>query len=59
MLPDAINKKLYKRRKTDDADALTDPMSAPEVKAALRATSFEVLIGFQLDDPALAYNVAK
>ncbi|MEN9932376.1 MAG: hypothetical protein RIS17_949, partial [Pseudomonadota bacterium] len=41
------------------ADAATDPMADPEVRAALRAASFEVLIGFQLDDRALAYNIAK
>jgi hypothetical protein len=34
-------------------------MADPEVKAALRAASFEVLLGFQLDDRALAYNIAK
>jgi hypothetical protein len=34
-------------------------MSDPQVRAAVRAASFEVLVGFQLDDAALAYNVGK
>jgi hypothetical protein len=29
------------------------------VRAALRAASFEVLLGFQLDEAGLAYNVSK
>ena len=59
LLPEAVTKKVFKRRRADDPDALTDPMAAPDVRAAMRATSFEVLVGFQLDDPALAYNVLK
>ena len=46
---------------------VTPAVAAPEAlaggleayKAALRAASFEVLLGFQLDDRALAYNIAK
>ena len=30
-----------------------------KVKAALKAASFELLVGFQLSDTALAYNIAK
>ena len=44
---------------SSDIDAASDPMSDPQVKAALKAASFELLVGFQLSDTALAYNIAK
>ena len=58
-VPQAILDKINRKRRAGDTDAATDPMADPEVRAALRAASFEVLIGFQLDDRALAYNIAK
>ncbi len=58
-VPQAILDKINRKRTAGMADAATDPMADPEVRAALRAASFEVLIGFQLDDRALAYNIAK
>lgn len=58
-VPQAILDRINRKRKPGQADAATDPMSDPQVRAALRAASFEVLIGFQIDDRALAYNVAK
>lgn len=51
--------KINRDRRPGQIDAAVDPMADPEVRAALRAASFEVLLGFQLDDRALAYNVAK
>lgn len=54
-----IREKITRERRPEDPDALTDPLAAPEVRAAVRAASFEVLVGFQLDDAALAYNVGK
>ncbi len=59
VLPPATAKKVYRVRKPGDLDAATDPLADPEVKAAIRATTFEVLVGFQLSDDALAYNAAK
>ncbi|MGI4879064.1 MAG: hypothetical protein ACRYG4_16430, partial [Janthinobacterium lividum] len=58
-LNDAMQKKINRVRKPGDLDAATDPLADPEVKAAVRATTFEVLVGFQLSDDALAYNAAK
>lgn len=58
-LPSAIQAKINRKRKAGDIDAATDPLGEPEVRAALRAASFEVLIGFQLSEAALAYNVTK
>ena len=58
-LPPEIQAKLSRKRKAGDLDAASDPMADPEVRAALRAASFEVLVGFQLDEASLAYNVTK
>ena len=56
---DAIATKINRVRKPGDLDAATDPLADPEVRAAVRAATFEVLIGFQLTDDALAYNAGK
>jgi len=55
----AMAKKVNRPRKPGDLDAATDPLADPEVKAAIRAATFEVLVGFQLSDEALAYNASK
>ncbi len=54
-----VMKTVSKRRKVGDLESASDPMSDPQVRAALRAASFEVLIGFQLDETRLAYNIAR
>lgn len=59
LLPAEINEKITRERRPEDADALTDPLADPATRAAVRARTFEVLVGFQLDDPSLAYNVGK
>jgi hypothetical protein len=58
-LPPEMLERISRKRDADDPEALTDPLSEPQVRAAVRAASFEVLVGFQLDDASLAYNVAK
>ncbi len=58
-MSEAMQKKINRVRKPGDLDAATDPLADPEVKAAIRATTFEVLVGFQLSDEALAYNASK
>ena len=58
-LPDDIQSRISRKRKPGDLDAATDPLAEPEIRAAVRSASFEVLVGFQLDDAALAYNVTK
>jgi hypothetical protein len=58
-LPPEIQAKVARKRKPTDADAAVDPLADPQVRAALRAASFEVLLGFQLDEAGLAYNVSK
>jgi len=58
-LPAEIRQRLSKKRRAGDADAATDPLSQPDVKAALAKASFELLVGFQLTDQQLAYNVTR
>jgi len=58
-LPPDIQAQISRKREPGDADAAIDPLADPTVKAAVRATSFEVLVGFQLDEAALAYNALK
>lgn len=58
-LPAEIQARVTRKRKPGDIDAATDPMADPEVRAAVRAASFEILVGFQLDEAALTYNVTK
>lgn len=58
-LPDDIIAKITKKRKAGDDDAALDPLADPEVKAALVRSSFELLIGFQLTEDQLRYNVTR
>ncbi|MBV7264903.1 hypothetical protein [Erythrobacter ani] len=58
-LPADIREKITRRRRPGDVDAALDPLSAPEVKAAIQRTSFEMLIGFQLTEDQLAYNATR
>ncbi len=58
-LPREIRDRLSKKRKAGDADAATDPLSQPDVKAALAKASFELLVGFQLTNDQLAYNATR
>lgn len=58
-LPLEIQKMINRKRRPGDPDAAIDPLADPQVRAALRAASFEMLIGFQLTDAQLAYNVTK
>lgn len=58
-IPEDIRQRIVRKRKAGDADAATDPLSEPEVKAAVTRATFEVLVGFQLDQNQLAYNVTR
>ncbi|MEL6877622.1 MAG: hypothetical protein AAGL68_05930 [Pseudomonadota bacterium] len=58
-LPADIRERITRRRRAGDVDAALDPLSAPEVRAAIQRTSFEMLIGFQLTEQQLAYNVTR
>lgn len=58
-LPEDIRRQITRKRKAGDTDAAIDPLALPEVRAAVTRATFEVLIGFQLDDRQLAYNVTR
>ncbi|RNJ62114.1 MAG: hypothetical protein EDM03_11565 [Porphyrobacter sp. IPPAS B-1204] len=58
-LPEDIRQKITKRRRAGDAEAALDPLADPEVKAAIARTRFEMLVGFQLTEAQLAYNVTR
>lgn len=58
-LPADIRERITRKRKAGDADAATDPLSQPEVKAAVARASFELLLGFQLDEQQLRFNATR
>jgi hypothetical protein len=58
-LPQDIQDKLQRKRKAKDADASIDPLSQPDVRAAVARVSFEVLVGFQLTAEQLQYNATR
>ena len=59
ILPADIQEKITRERRPGDEDAAIDPMTEPGVRDAVRNASFEVLVGFQLDQAQLAYNATK
>lgn len=58
-LPEDVRERLTRRRKAGDADAAVDPLSDPQVRAAVARASFEQLIGFQLTPDQLQYNATR
>ncbi|MEM6909827.1 MAG: hypothetical protein AAF494_14230 [Pseudomonadota bacterium] len=58
-LPEDIRERITRRRRPGDPEAALDPLSAPEVRAAIQRARFEMLIGFQLTEEQLAYNATR
>lgn len=58
-LPDDIRERIVRKRAPGDLDAAVDPLAEPEVKAAVARATFEVLVGFQLDQDQLSYNATR
>lgn len=58
-LPDAIKERITRKRKSGEAEAAVDPLAEPDVRAAVNNATFEVLVGFQLTDDQLKYNVTR
>jgi hypothetical protein len=58
-LPEEIRRQITRQRKPGDPDAAIDPLADPVVRDAVRAVSFEVLVGFQLTQEQLAYNATR
>jgi hypothetical protein len=58
-LPDDIRERITRRRRAGEEDAAIDPLSEPEVRAAVARATYELLIGFQLTQDQLQYNVTR
>ena len=58
-LPEDIRERITRRRRAGDPEAALDPLAAPEVRAAIQRTRFEMLVGFQLTEDQLAYNATR
>lgn len=58
-LPEDIRERLTRKRRSGDEDAAIDPLSQPDVRAAIARASFELLVGFQLTEKQLAYNATR
>ena len=58
-LPDDIREQITRERKAGDPDAAVDPLADPAVRAAVQRATFEMLVGFNLTQQQLAYNVTR
>lgn len=58
-LPPETRKELVRIRKAGQEDASTDPLTRPDIRAAVQRASFEALVGFQLTDAQLKYNATR
>ena len=58
-LPDDIRERITRRRRAGQEDAAVDPLSEPDVRAAVARATFELLVGFQLTQEQLQYNVTR
>lgn len=58
-LPAEIREQITRKRKAGDPDAALDPLADPAVRAAVQRATFELLLGFQLTEAQLRYNVTR
>jgi hypothetical protein len=58
-LSDDVKRRITEKRKAGGQSAAVDPLSAPDVRAAVLRASFEALVGFQLTDDQLKYNATR
>ncbi len=58
-LSDDVKRRITEKRKAGGESAAIDPLSAPDVRAAVLRASFEALVGFQLTDDQLKYNATR
>lgn len=58
-LPADIEQMINRPRKSGSADAAVDPLSQPRVKEAIERSSFELLVGFNLTNDQLKYNITR
>jgi hypothetical protein len=58
-LPANVREILTRPRKAGEAEAAVDPLADPGVRAAVANATFEQLVGFQLSQDQLRYNVTR
>tara|TARA_A100001391_G_scaffold66729_3_gene42499 strand:+ start:89864 stop:90514 length:651 start_codon:yes stop_codon:yes gene_type:complete len=58
-LPADIRERITRKRRAGEDDAAIDPLTEPDVRAAVAKATFELLIGFQLTEEQLAYNATR
>ena len=58
-LPANVRAILTRPRKSGQTDAAIDPMSDPAVERAVANSTFEHLVGFEIDKDQLKYNVTR
>ena len=58
-LPADVRERLNRKRKAGEQDAAMDPLADPAIRQSVIAASFEALVGFQLTDEQLKYNVTR
>ena len=58
-LPPALRREITRPRKAGGEEAATDPLSRPNIRAAIARATFEALVGFQLTDEQLKYNATR
>lgn len=58
-LPGDIRERITRRRRAGDESAAIDPLTEPDVRAAIARATFELLVGFQLTEEQLAYNATR
>lgn len=54
-----IRERITRPRKAGDNDAAVDPLTQPDIKAAMARANFELLVGFQLTQDQLKYNATR
>lgn len=58
-LPAEVRQRLTEKRKAGDQAAAMDPLADPAIRSAVLAATFEALVGFQLTEDQLKYNVTR
>lgn len=58
-LPADVQQTLNRPRKAGDPTAAVDPLTDPKIRAAVANATFEHLVGFQLSEQQLRYNVTR
>ncbi|MCB2067418.1 MAG: hypothetical protein KDE15_12360 [Erythrobacter sp.] len=58
-LPPDISERITRRRRAGEDSAAVDPLTEPDVRAAVARATFDLLVGFQLTDEQLAYNATR